>query len=41
MNKETFTDSCVAYKFNENNFAVEDEPVCLRYFEEQVLDSQK
>ncbi len=41
MNKETLADSCVAYKFNENNFAVEDEAVCLRYFEKQVLDSQK
>lgn len=41
MNKETFTDLCAAYKFNENNFAVEDEAVSLRYFEEQVLDSQK
>lgn len=41
MNKETFTDSSVAYKFNENNFAVEDEAVSLRYFEKQVLNSQK
>ncbi|MBD2414291.1 class I SAM-dependent methyltransferase [Nostoc calcicola FACHB-3891] len=40
MKKETFRDS-LAYKFNENNFAVEDEAVSIKYFESQVLDSQK
>ncbi|MEH1838574.1 MAG: class I SAM-dependent methyltransferase [Nostoc sp.] len=41
MNKETFTDQYVNYKFNEENFAVEDESLCLKYFEKQIIDSQK
>jgi 2-polyprenyl-3-methyl-5-hydroxy-6-metoxy-1,4-benzoquinol methylase len=41
MNQETFANPSVDYKFDENNFAVEDEVKCLKYFEEQVVDSQK
>jgi ubiquinone/menaquinone biosynthesis C-methylase UbiE len=41
MNKETFTHPSVNYKFSEENFAVEDESLSLKYFEEQIIDSQK
>ncbi|MHC5596019.1 MAG: class I SAM-dependent methyltransferase [Nostoc sp.] len=41
MNKEIFTHPSANYKFDEGNFAVEDESVSLKYFEEQVIDSQK
>lgn len=41
MNKETFTSPSENYKFSEENFAVEDESLSLKYFEEQIIDSQK
>ncbi|BDI18533.1 SAM-dependent methyltransferase [Nostoc cf. commune SO-36] len=41
MNKQTFTHPSVNYKFDEENFAVEDESLSLRYFEQQIIDSQK
>jgi SAM-dependent methyltransferase len=40
MNQENFTELSPD-TFNEDNFAVEDEVKSLRYFEEQVIDSQK
>ncbi|MEH2194508.1 MAG: class I SAM-dependent methyltransferase [Nostoc sp.] len=41
MNKETFTDDSANYKFDEKNFAVEDDSLSIKYFEEQIIDSQK
>jgi SAM-dependent methyltransferase len=41
MNKETFTHPSVNYKFDEDNFAVEDESLSVKYFEKQIIDSQK
>jgi len=41
MNKETFTDPSVDYKFSEENFKVEDEAASFKYFEEQITDSQR
>lgn len=41
MNKETFTDPSVDYKFSEENFKVEDEVASFKYFEEQITDSQR
>ncbi|MEH2066528.1 MAG: methyltransferase domain-containing protein [Nostoc sp.] len=41
MNKETFAHPSVNYKFDEENFAVEDESLSLKYFEQQIIDSQK
>ncbi|MDF5736176.1 MULTISPECIES: class I SAM-dependent methyltransferase [unclassified Nostoc] len=41
MNKQAFTHPSVNYKFDEDNFAVEDESLSLKYFEEQIIDSQK
>ncbi|MBN4004422.1 class I SAM-dependent methyltransferase [Nostoc sp. LPT] len=41
MNKETFTHPSVNYKFSEDIFAVEDESLSLKYFEKQIIDSQK
>ena len=41
MNKETLTDSSANYKYSEDKFAVQDELVALRYFEAQVIESEK
>lgn len=41
MNQKTFTDLLVGNKFDEQNFALEDEAKCLKYFEQQEIDSQK
>jgi 2-polyprenyl-3-methyl-5-hydroxy-6-metoxy-1,4-benzoquinol methylase len=41
MNQETFKHPSVNYKFDEENFAVEDEALSLKYFEKQIADSKK
>jgi 2-polyprenyl-3-methyl-5-hydroxy-6-metoxy-1,4-benzoquinol methylase len=41
MNKKITVDPFKGNQYNEGFFAVEDEAKCLKYFEEQVIDSQK
>jgi 2-polyprenyl-3-methyl-5-hydroxy-6-metoxy-1,4-benzoquinol methylase len=41
MNKKTLADLSVGYKFNENFFAKEDVAASLKYFEEQIVDSER
>ncbi|WP_373525819.1 class I SAM-dependent methyltransferase [Nostoc sp.] len=41
MNKETFTDPSADYKFIEDKFALEDEVTSIKYFDEQLLQSDK